>query len=80
MQATQSGLSGVSKDLWVGQRYMDVYRDITNARLTRHQTVSRFLKEAGWHQQNADDAESSALWSNVGTAVDTAANIFKALG
>lgn len=78
MQATQSGLSGVSKDLWVGQRYMDVYRDVSNARVTRHQTVSRFLKESDWLQQNADAVESSFLWSVFGTALETAANIYKA--
>lgn len=75
MKAEMSGLSGVSREIWVGQRYMDVYKDIVRERVTRSQTVGRFLKEANWHRSNADSAESSALWSTIGIGISTAADV-----
>lgn len=52
IRAKLSGLSGASLSMWVGQRYMDNYKSVVNARTTREQTVNRFMKEAKWHRGN----------------------------
>ncbi|WP_080732013.1 hypothetical protein, partial [Candidatus Liberibacter solanacearum] len=78
MKAEMSGLSGVSADLWIGQRYRDVHRDVYRERISRQQTVSRFLKEANWHQNNADASEVNKWWGMGATAITTAAKMYKA--
>lgn len=75
MKAEMSGLSGVSAEMWVGQRFLDYHRDIDRARVSRTQTVDRFLKEAKWLRKNATASESSALWSAVGTGISTIADV-----
>ncbi|CAL9916735.1 hypothetical protein LSO9J_340002 [Candidatus Liberibacter solanacearum] len=45
MKMEMSGLSGVSADLWIGQRFADTEREVEKAQSTRSSTVQRFLKE-----------------------------------
>lgn len=78
MKAEMSGLSGASLDMWVGQRYHDAYKDVVNARTTREQTVSRFLKEANWHKKNADASEVNKWWGIRATGLTTAVEMYKA--
>ncbi|WP_152414445.1 hypothetical protein [Candidatus Liberibacter americanus] len=67
MGAALSGLSGASLSMWVGQRYLDSYRNVINARTSREQTVSRFMKEANWHRENKQATEHSTEWSKAAT-------------
>ncbi|QOI69849.1 hypothetical protein PPA191_gp08 [Liberibacter phage P-PA19-1] len=68
MKAEMSGLSGASADLWIGQRYMDVYKDVNRERVSRQRTVSRFLKEAKWHREGEDNAKTN-IWMGIGSEV-----------
>ncbi|KJZ80677.1 hypothetical protein DJ66_1176 [Candidatus Liberibacter solanacearum] len=75
MKAEMSGLSGASLDMWVGQRYHDAYKGVVNARTTREQTVSRFMKEAGWHRDNKGATDSSTFWSKAAIGLSGATKV-----
>lgn len=42
---------------------MDVYKDINRERVSRQQTVSRFLTEYNWYQKNTDAADANKWWA-----------------
>ncbi|MBY7649990.1 MAG: hypothetical protein C4617_05880 [Candidatus Liberibacter europaeus] len=79
MRSELSGLSGVSADMWIGQRFMDVNKDINRERVSRQQTVNRFLKESRWHRDNADTADINKLLGVGSTALSGSMELYKLL-
>lgn len=75
MQVLQSGLSGASADMWIGQRTIAARLQEGSHLSDRDKTVSRFLKEEEWHKESEAGARSSFIWSALGTAAATGAKL-----
>ncbi|KGB27530.1 hypothetical protein GS16_00325 [Candidatus Liberibacter solanacearum] len=77
MKVEMSGLSGVSADMWIGQRFADTEREVEKAQSTRSSTVQRFLKEQQWLKQNATNSKVSGIVSSAGHGLTLAKDLFK---
>ncbi|CAL9917135.1 conserved hypothetical protein [Candidatus Liberibacter solanacearum] len=77
MKMEMSGLSGVSADLWIGQRFADTEREVEKAQSTRSSTVQRFLKEQRWLKQNATNSNVSGIISSAGHGLTLAKDLWK---
>ncbi|MFT4325445.1 MAG: hypothetical protein AB3P25_03550 [Candidatus Liberibacter psyllaurous] len=77
MKVEMSGLSGVSADMWIGQRFADTEREVEKAQSTRSSTVQRFLKEQQWLKQNATNSKVSGIVSSGGHGLTLAKDLFK---